>query len=146
MHGSEQKDGMHSTPEEDPRPKLWPRVLGSMAIVGFTIGTIIGRLQQPVPVELEQIEELPTGLALWFDEEPRYEGRTVDGAVVLRLDASGRPWSGQLRFDSKVARWKLERGEKGLVLTLLAARPLQGDWRTERVDGRWRLEVSLREE
>ncbi|VVM45955.1 hypothetical protein PS634_00541 [Pseudomonas fluorescens] len=117
-----------------------------MAIVGFTIGTIIGRLQQPVPVELEQIEELPTGLALWFDEEPRYEGRTVDGAVVLRLDASGRPWSGQLRFDSKVARWKLERGEKGLVLTLLAARPLQGDWRTEKVDGRWRLEVSLREE
>ncbi|MBD8188877.1 MULTISPECIES: hypothetical protein [Pseudomonas syringae group] len=146
MHGSEQKDGMHSTPEEDPRPKLWPRVLGSMAIVGFTIGTIIGRLQQPVPVELEQIEELPTGLALWFDEEPRYEGSTVDGAVVLRLDASGRPWSGQLRFDSKVARWKLERGEKGLVLTLLAARPLQGDWRTEKVDGRWRLEVSLREE
>ncbi|MBD8199819.1 hypothetical protein [Pseudomonas viridiflava] len=146
MHGSEQKDGMHSTPEEDPRPKLWPRVLGSMAIVGFTIGTIIGRLQQPVPVELEQIEELPTGLALWFDEEPRYEGSTVDGAVVLRLDASGRPWSGQLRFDSKVARWKLERGEKGLVLTLLAARPLQGDWRTERVDGRWRLEISLREE
>ncbi|KIQ29710.1 hypothetical protein [Pseudomonas viridiflava] len=146
MHGSEQKDGMHSTPEADPRPKLWPRVLGSMAIVGFTIGTIIGRLQQPVPVELEQIEELPTGLALWFDEEPRYEGSTVDGAVVLRLDASGRPWSGQLRFDSKVARWKLERGEKGLVLTLLAARPLQGDWRTEKVDGRWRLEVSLREE
>ncbi|MBI6702775.1 hypothetical protein [Pseudomonas viridiflava] len=146
MHGSEQKDGMHSTPEEDPRPKLWPRVLGSMAIIGFTIGTIIGRLQQPVPVELEKIEELPTGLALWFDEEPRYEGRTVDGAVVLRLDASGRPWSGQLRFDSKVARWKLERGEKGLVLTLLAARPLQGDWRTEKVDGRWRLEVSLREE
>ncbi|WP_122437490.1 hypothetical protein [Pseudomonas viridiflava] len=146
MHGSEQKDGMHSTPEEDPRPKLWPRVLGSMAIVGFTIGTIIGRLQQPVPVELEQIEELPTGLALWFDEEPRYEGSTVDGAVVLRLDASGRPWSGQLRFDSKVARWKLDRGEKGLVLTLLAARPLQGDWRTEKVDGRWRLEVSLREE
>lgn len=137
---------MHSTPEADPRPKLWPRVLGSMAIVGFTIGTIIGRLQQPVPVELEQIEELPTGLALWFDEEPRYEGRTVDGAVVLRLDASGRPWSGQLRFDSKVARWKLERGEKGLVLTLLAARPLQGDWRTEKVGGRWRLEVSLREE
>lgn len=117
-----------------------------MAIVGFTIGTIIGRLQQPVPVELEQIEELPTGLALWFDEQPRYEASTVDGAMVVRLDASGRPWNGQLRFDNRVTRWKLERGEKGLVLTLLAARPLHGDWRTEKVDGRWRLEVSLREE
>ncbi|WP_122277613.1 hypothetical protein [Pseudomonas syringae group genomosp. 3] len=146
MHGSGQKDGMHSTPEEDPRPKLWPRVLGSMAIVGFTVGTIIGRLQQPDPVELEQIEELPTGLALWFNEEPRYRGATVDGAVVLNVDASGRPWAGQLRFDNKVARWKVEQGEKGLVLTLLAARPLHGDWRTEKVDGRWRLEVSLREE
>lgn len=137
---------MHSTLEEDPRPKLWPRVLGSMAIVGFTVGTIIGRLQQPDPVELEQIEELPAGLALWFNEEPKYRGATVDGAVVLNVDASGQPWTGQLRFDNRVARWKVERGEKGLVLTLLAARSLHGDWRTEKVDGRWRLEVSLREE
>ncbi|QVX17685.1 hypothetical protein DB356_24900 [Pseudomonas congelans] len=146
MHGSERKDGMHSTLEEDPRPKLWPRVLGSLAILGFTVGTIIGRLQQPYPVQLEQIEELPAGLALWFNEEPKYRGATVDGAVVLNVDASGQPWTGQLRFDNRVARWKVERGEKGLVLTLTAARPLHGDWRTEKVDGRWRLEVSLREE
>ncbi|MCF5459843.1 hypothetical protein, partial [Pseudomonas syringae] len=110
MHGSERKDGMHSTLEEDPRPKLWPRVLGSMAIVGFTVGTIIGRLQQPDPVELEQIEELPAGLALWFNEEPKYRGATVDGAVVLNVDASGQPWTGQLRFDNRIARWKVERG------------------------------------
>ncbi|MBI6854317.1 MULTISPECIES: hypothetical protein [Pseudomonas syringae group] len=146
MHGSERKDGMHSTPEEDPRPKLWPRVLGSMAIVGFTIGMIIGRLQQPAPLELEQIEELPTGLALWFNEQPQVQGDHVDGTVVLRFESWGRPWNGQLRIDNKVARWKLERNGKELVLTLLAARPLHGDWRAAEVDGRWRLEVSLREE
>ena len=117
-----------------------------MAIVGFTVGSIIGRLQQPDPVELMQIEELPTGLALWFNEEPTFKGETVDGAVVVKLDAYGQPWNGQLRFDNKVARWRVERGEKGLVLTLLAARPLHGDWRTAEVDGRWRLEVNLREE
>ncbi|BAP42025.1 hypothetical protein NJC40_05310 [Pseudomonas sp. 21LCFQ02] len=146
MHGSERNDGMHSTPEEDPRPKFWPRVLGSMAIVGFSVGMMIGRLTQPEPVELVQIEELPTGLALWFDEEPTVEGDTVDGAVVLHLLAYGRPWNGQLRMDNKVARWRIERGDKGLVLTLLAARPLQGDWHTDEVDGRWRLKVSLREQ
>ena len=32
------------------------------------------------------------------------------------------------------------------LLSLLAARPLHGDLRGAEVDGRWRLEVSLREE
>lgn len=137
---------MHSTPEEDPRPKFWPRVLGSMAIVGFSVGMMIGKVTQPEPVELLQIEELPTGLALWFNEQPTVQGDTVDGAVVLRLDAYGRPWNGQLRLDNRVARWRIERGDKGLVLTLLAARPLQGDWHADKVEGRWRLKVSLREQ
>ncbi|WP_295477856.1 hypothetical protein [uncultured Pseudomonas sp.] len=146
MHGSEQKDGVHSTPEEDPRPKFWPRVLGSMAIVGFCVGMMIGRVTQPEPVELQRIEELPTGLALWFNEEPAVQGDVVDGAIVLHLGAAGQPWKGQLSMDGKVARWRVERAKKGLVLTLLAARPLQGDWRTAEVDGQWRLEVSLREQ
>ena len=89
---------------------------------------------------------MPKGLALWFNEKPGVEGETVDGAIVLRLDAYGQPWNGQLRMDGKVTRWKLERAGKGLVLTLLATRPLHGDWNTAKVDGRWRLEVSLREQ
>jgi hypothetical protein len=32
-----------------------------------------------------------------------------------------------------------------LLLTVLAARPLQGDWVGSEVDDRWRLEVHLRE-
>jgi hypothetical protein len=50
-------------------------------------------------------------------------------------------------MDGKIVNWKLQRDNKGeWVLSLLAARPIQGDWRSVKVDGRWRLEVSLREE
>jgi hypothetical protein len=34
----------------------------------------------------------------------------------------------------------------GLLLTLVAARPLQGDWAGSEVDDRWRLEIHLREQ
>ncbi|HEX8542969.1 MAG TPA: hypothetical protein VF671_14845 [Pseudomonas sp.] len=146
MHGSELKDGVHSTPEEDPRPKLWPRVLGSLAIVGLMVGLMIGRLTEPDPLELLQIEELPTGLALWFNHEPQVVSEQVDGTVALRFTATGQPWRGQLKLDGKDVRWKLERSGKDLLLNLLAARPLHGDLRGAAVDGRWRLEVSLREE
>ncbi|KFE50213.1 hypothetical protein [Pseudomonas syringae] len=146
MHGSELKDGVHSTPEEDPRPKLWPRVLGSLAIVGLMVGLMIGRLTEPDPLELLQIEELPSGLVLWFNQEPHVVSEQVDGAVALRFTAKGQPWRGQLQLDGKVVRWKLERKGGDLLLNLLAARPLHGDLRGAELDGRWRLEVSLREE
>ena len=107
---------------------------------------MIGRLTEPDPLELLQIEELPTGLALWFNNEPQIVGEQVNGTVALRINAKGQPWRGQLKLDGKSVRWKLERSEKGLLLNLLAARPLHGDWRGATVDGRWRLEISLREE
>ena len=51
MHGSEGKDGLHSTPEEDPRPKLMRRMFFSLAIVGVMVGLMIGRLTAPQPTE-----------------------------------------------------------------------------------------------
>jgi hypothetical protein len=146
MHGSELKDGEYSTPEEDPRPKLWPKVLGSMAIVGLMVGLMIGRLTVPDPLELQQIEELPSGLALWFNRDPQVVPEHLDGTVAMRFTSKGQPWRGQLKIDGKDVRWKLEREEGDLLLTLLAARPLHGDLRGAEQDGRWRLEVSLREE
>lgn len=146
MHGSELKDGEHSTPEEDPRPKLWPKVLGSLAIVGLMVGLMIGRLTEPEPLELQQIEELPTGLALWFNHDPEVVPEHVDGTFAMRFTAKGQPWRGQLKVNGKDVRWKLEREKGDLLLTLLAARPLRGDLHGAELDGRWRLEVSLREE
>src|SRR5471030_1766730 len=146
MHCSEMKDGEHSTPEQDPRPKLWPRVLGSMAIFGLMVGLMIGRLTAPDPLELRTVEVLPAGLALWFNEEPQVQGEHIDGMLVLTFDADGKPARGTLMLDGKNVRWKVHKNNSGLVLNVLAARPLQGDWRGAKVDGRWRLEVSLREE
>jgi hypothetical protein len=146
MHGSELKDGLHSTPEEDPRKKLWPKVLGSMAIVGLMIGLMIGRLTAPEPLELQQIEPAASGLVLWFSDEPTVHAEQVSGSLAMLFNAEGKAQQGEFKLNGKDVRWKVQHANGGLLLNLLAARPLLGDWHGAKVDGRWRLEISLREQ
>jgi hypothetical protein len=146
MHGSEQKDGTHSTPIDDPRPKLWRRFLGSIAIFGVMVGLMVGRVTAPDPIELQQIEALPDGVAVWFNREPQLHGEMIDGAVALLFNAQGHAQQGELKLNGKNVRWRVRKSDKGLLLNLLAARPLRGEWHGATLDGRWRLQVSLREE
>ncbi|MDD1150470.1 hypothetical protein M5G25_19510 [Pseudomonas sp. TNT2022 ID357] len=146
MHGSEEKDRLHSTPEEDPRPKLMLKVFGSLAIVGMMVGLMIGRLTQPDPVELQQVEVAADGLVLWFNHEPKVHGEHIDGAVALLFDAQGRGQNGQLQVNQKNVNWRVRLADRGLLLNLVAARPLRGDWAGSEVEGRWRLAIHLREE
>lgn len=137
---------MHSTPIDDPRPKLWRRFLGSIAIFGVMVGLMVGRLTTPDPIALQQIEALPDGVAVWFNREPQLHGEMIDGAVALLFNAQGQAQQGALKLNGKDVRWRVRKSDKGLLLNLLAARPLRGEWHGATQDGRWRLQVSLREE
>ncbi|MBK5538510.1 hypothetical protein JFV28_18260 [Pseudomonas sp. TH05] len=146
MHGSEEKDRLHSTPEEDPRPKLMLRVFGSLAIVGLMVGLMIGRLTTPEPTLLQQVEVQPDGLVVWFSQEPKVHGEHIDGTVALLFDAQGTAQNGRLKVNDKDVNWRVRAADAGLLLNLVAARPLHGEWAGTKVDGRWKLQIHLREE
>jgi len=146
MHGSEGKDERHSTPQADPRSKLFPRVMGSLAIVGVMVGLMIGRLTTPDPTQLQQIEVTDDGLVVWFNNEPKTHGETVEGSIALLFEAEGKAQKGQLKLNGKDVNWRTRLSDGGLLLTLVAARPLRGDWAGSEVDDRWRLEIHLREQ
>lgn len=129
----------------DNRSKLFPRVIGSLAIVGLMIGLMIGRLTTPDPSVLERVEVTDGGLVVWFNNEPKLHGEIIDGTVALLFRAEGRPQKGQLRLNGKDVNWRTRKSDGGLLLTVLAARPLQGDWVGSEVDDRWRLEIRLSE-
>jgi hypothetical protein len=145
MHGSEGKDERHSTPPVDNRSKLLPRVIGSLAIVGLMIGLMIGRLTTPDPSLLQQVEVTDGGLVVWFNNEPKLHGEIIDGTVALLFQAEGPAQKGQFKLNGKDVNWRTRASDGGLLLTVLAARPLQGDWVGSEVDDRWRLEIHLRE-
>ncbi|MFK8330626.1 hypothetical protein M2D63_011490 [Pseudomonas sp. BJa5] len=145
MHGSEHKDGEHSTPEPDPRSQLWPRVLFSMAIFGMLVGLMIGRLTAPEPRVLEQVQVVEGGLDLWFNEEPKLHGEEVEGTLALVFEAEGKAARGQLQLQGKPVAWRVQKSDGGLLVTLVATRPLHGDWAGTEDEGRWRVQVRLRE-
>ena len=128
MHGSRREDDEHSTLEPDLRSKAWPRVLLSLAIVGMMVGLMIGRLTAPQERVLEQVEVVQDGLDLWFNDEPKLHGETVQGTVAVVFQAEGQPQRGQLQVQGKPAGWRLQNSEEGLLLTVVAARPLHGEW------------------
>ena len=146
MHGSEGKDERHSTPQADSRSKLFPRVMMSLAIVGVMVGLMIGRLTTPDPSVLQQIDVTSEGLVLWFNNEPKTHGEIVDGSVALLFEAEGKAQQGQLKLNDKSVNWRVRLSDGGVLLTMVAARPLQGEWAGSEVDDRWRLEIHLREQ
>lgn len=145
MHGSEGKDERHSTPPVDNRSKLLPRVIGSLAIVGLMVGLMIGRLTTPDPGVLQQVEVSDGGLVVWFNNEPKLHGEIIDGSVALLFQAEGPSQKGQLKLNGRDVNWRTRKSDGGLLLTVLAARPLKGEWVGSEVDGRWRLDIRLSE-
>ncbi|WHT80871.1 hypothetical protein QMY54_05708 [Pseudomonas rhodesiae] len=117
--------------------------MGSLAIVGLMVGLMIGRLTIPDPVELQQVETAPDGVVVWFNSEPQLHGEHIDGTVALLFDAQGKAASGQLKVNDKDVNWRIRKTDGGLLLNLVAARPLRGEWKGAEVDGRWRLEIHL---
>lgn len=118
-------------------------MIGSLALFGFLVGLMIGRLLQPEPLWLKQVEVVDGGLALWFNVEPEVRVSHFEGAFILRAETLGRERQGRLRLQGRWVNWRLQREGRELVLRLVAARPLRGEWHAEEQDGRWRLRVSL---
>ena len=113
--------------------------MGSLAIVGMMVGLMIGRLTTPDPIELQQVETATDGVVVWFNSEPKLH-------VALLFDAQGKAASGQLKVNDKDVNWRVRKTDGGLLLNLVAARPLRGEWKGEEADGRWRLEIHLQEQ
>ncbi|MNQ93959.1 hypothetical protein D3C85_1094480 [compost metagenome] len=118
-------------------------MIGSLALFGFLLGLMIGRMLQPDPLRLASVEVVEEGLQLWFNVEPQVRAGHIAGAFFLRVESLGREQQGQLRLQGKVVNWRLRREGRDLLLRLVAARPLRGEWHAEELDGRWRLTVSL---
>ena len=120
-------------------------MLLSLAIFGMLVGLMIGRLTAPEARVLEQVEVVQGGLELWFNEEPQLHGENVDGTVALLFQAQGKARQGQLSLQGKPVSWRVQNSKEGLLLTVVAARPLHGEWAGAEDAGRWRLQVKLHE-
>ena len=120
--------------------------MGSLVIVGVMVGLMIGRLTTADPSEVQHIEVTHDGLVVWFNNEPKTHGEIVDGSLALLFEAQGKAQQGQLKVNDRNVNWRMRLSDGGLLLTVVAARPLQGEWAGSEVDDRWRLEIHLREQ
>ncbi|SDI76866.1 hypothetical protein SAMN05216588_12435 [Pseudomonas flavescens] len=119
------------------------RVIGSLAIFGFLVGLMIGRLFHPDAMHLKEVEAGDERLVLWFNVEPQVRIGEFQGTLLLRFEGLGREQRGQLQVAGRTANWRVVREGRELELRVVAARPLRGESIAEEVEGRWRLTVRL---
>jgi len=119
------------------------RGIGSLAIFGFLIGLMIGRLFHPDAMHLKAVETQDDRLLLWFNVEPQVQVSDAHGTFALRFKGLGRERQGQLQIAGRVANWRVVRDGRELELRVVAARPLRAAMDAEEVEGRWRLTVRL---
>ncbi|WP_197077021.1 hypothetical protein [Pseudomonas sp. MEJ086] len=118
-------------------------MIGSLAIFGFLVGLMIGRLFHPDAMHLKDVEAGDERLVLWFNVEPQVQVSDFQGTFLLRFEGLGRERQGQLQIAGRTANWRVVREGRELEVRVLAARPLRGELTAEEVDGRWRLTVRL---
>ena len=125
------------------RPRPWLRVMSALAIGGLMIGLMIGRLAGPTPGEPRLLgTQVENGaLVLRFDQPAAVRAGSLQGALQLQVRASGTPAEGQLQLDGQPLRWRIERHDAELWITLVAMRTLGGSWDSEEAWGEWRLRI-----
>ena len=153
MRGTDSENDRHSTAAggpaagdpaaDDPLPRLRRRFFAALVLLGLLFGSLLGHLFRPGPVALLRVEPVASGLQLWFSREPELYSENVDGAVGMLFQAKGRADSGRVKVDGSDARWRVQGTEKGLLLHVVATRPLQASWSGEKVDGQWRLQLRV---
>ena len=119
------------------------RVIGSLAILGFLVGLMIGRLFHPDAMHLKAVEAQDDQLLLWFNVEPQVQVSDAHGTFALRFEGLGRERQGQLQIAGRAANWRVVREGRELEVRVVAARPLRAAMDAEKVEGRWRLTVRL---
>lgn len=153
MRGTDSEDDRHSTAAggpaagdpayENPLPRLRRRYFASLVLLGLLLGSFIGRVTAPGPVQLLRVEPVPGGLHVWFDREPELYSQDVDGAVGMLFQAEGSAANGRLESTGTNVSWRVQNTEKGLLLHFVATRPLTAEWDGKKQDGDWLLQVRV---
>ncbi|MCJ0975335.1 hypothetical protein MST27_18345 [Pseudomonas sp. PS1] len=144
MRGTDSENDRQSTADEDPLPRLRRRYFASLVLLGLLFGSFLGRVFKPGPVQLLRVEPTDDGLRLWFDREPELYSQDVEGAVGMLFQAQGEAQNGQIELTGVRSNWRVQTTERGLLLHLVATRPLVAQWHGEKVEGGWRLDLQVR--
>lgn len=116
-------------------------------LIAFLVGMMIGRVFDPPRLRVEDAGPWEQGLQLWFNREPQALTEHADGVLRYRFEAAyGRVREGRLRLPLGLVNWRIERDGRDLLLVLISPRPLGAEWGGTEVDGRWRVQLTLRPE
>ena len=139
-----------STWELPPRRQWILKFLASLALLGFLVGLMIGRVVEPPPAlqpynRLLQLQSYADGLAVCFAQTITPQVRHEQGAYYLWFaDTQGRNAQGEFVLPlGQLVQWQVESRDTGVQVVFVGLQALQGQWSVRQDQQQWCTDIRI---
>lgn len=150
MFDPDNKIDADSTWESPPRRQWIFKVFASLALFGFLVGLMLGRLlEEPTtPQNSNTIVQLQTyvdGLGICLSEPAQVQAYAEQGVYqLLLLNSKGQSAHGEFALaDGKPVRWRVEPQKAMTRIVFIALQPVIGQWSARLSDDLWCVDVQV---
>lgn len=150
MLDPDNKIDANSTWESPPRRQWILKFFGSLMLLGFLVGLMLGRFFHPAAQpqfanRIMQLQSYADGLGVCLRRSTQVQASDQQGAYqLLLMNARGQPAQGEIVLSGgELVRWRVEQQDAQVRVVFVGLKPVVGQWHQRTTDAHWCADIHI---